>query len=304
MVNQLMSVECAAGISAYFDIPLTMYESCRLSTMAAYVGKSRPVSIFDIISIPDRLITSGVRDYSFGRKVSLSGRYIGNHDILFAEGRKLLDVESIREATITETLANYSILFQDRSPLVNAAIGSVRFLSEYEELAGFIAKQIGPFNGIHARGTDFAQSIYQIQEQEFADAARSLSGKQLVLSSDESSKFAQMCKDVEFLPAERVILGEFQHEFESLTIANEVTLGLISMLLMTRSEQFMGTPKSTFSNYIHRRINQRLGGAHNWLNMGSEPLRKGSHYSWSMYPEIGMDDKAWQMEWPESIMPV
>ena len=187
---------------------------------------------------------------------------------------------------------------------MNAAIRSVRFVDEYEELAGFIAKQIGPFDGIHARGTDFAQSIYQIQENEFVDAARSLPGKPLVLSSDESLKFAQMCKDVEFLPAEQVILGEFRHEFESLTIANEVTLGLISMLLMTHSEMFIGTPKSTFSNYIHRRINQRLGGAYNWLNMGSEPLRKGSHYSWNMYPEIGIDDKAWQMEWPESIMPV
>ena len=55
-----------------------------------------------------------------------------------------------------------------------------------------------------------------------------------------------------FLFIDDIITDQFAEDFIKLEFHDEVVFGLISLLILSHSEHFIGTPGSTFSAYIHR----------------------------------------------------
>lgn len=307
MINQLMSVELSAGICSHFQRFGMLFESCKLSTQAKYTTTNTAISLSEITEIPENLCYINMRqldNQEFINIPSPQSYFVGSDDEDFAEGRKPLHLNREDDYYFDNNLANYSIMFSQRSALVEKHLSGVRFKNEYEQFALMVAQRLGVFNGIHLRFTDFSTQILKMNKHHIVDAFDALSGQTIVLASDDSSSKMIAADKNSYIAIESVIFNEFNNDFKSLSISNEVVLGLISMLVMTYSYRFIGTPKSTYSNYIHRRINQRKNGKHDWACVGIEnPLRTGK-YSWNDHPNMTMEQKLWQKEWPESLLRV
>lgn len=305
MINQLMSIEIAAGVCSYFARIGMIYESCRLTTTAKYTRNSEPISIKSILDIPESLcfINSEEQHYHPAIKTPKPYEYfIGPQDNNFSEGRKQLILNNSSDYHFDNNLANYSIMFADRPKTVDLALSKVTFKSEYVEFSNYVAKQLGNFNGIHLRFTDFSKQILLLKKNDIDAAINKISNLPVIIATDDQKCDIAKNHIEKYGCIDSFVINEFKKDFDSLTIHNEIILGLISMLVLTHSQRFVGTPKSTYSNYIHRRINQRNHGVHDWLSIGtSKPIFEGK-YSWNSFPEMTIEQKLWQMEWPESLL--
>lgn len=305
MINQLMSIEIAAGMCSHFQRIGMLYESCKLTTEANFTKNKRKISIKEIINVPEFLcfITPEERDgFEAINIASPATYYVGSADKEFSEGRSQLFLNRSQNFHFESNLANYSIVFRDRTKILDTALSQVVFKSEYLQFAEAISSHLGDFNGIHIRLTDFSQQILSLSENDINKAFERISNIPVVIATDEPlSPKIKTHVDRE-ISIESLILDEFAKDFESLTIPNEVTLGLVSLLVLTHSRQFIGTPKSTYSNYVHRCINQRKNGGHDWLSIGKQDPVFSGVYSWNSFPNMPIGQKLWEMEWPESLL--
>lgn len=305
MINQLMSIEIATGICTHFKRYGMLYESCKLTTQANFTKDKLPISIKDIIDIPESLCFIEPEEQhclDFIHVKNFARNYVGIEDKKFSEGRNSLFLDNSLDYCFENNLANYSIVFRDRTLDLDRALSKVVFKSEYREFAKKISLSLGDFNGIHLRFTDFSQQILSLSEHDIDSSFERICDIPVIIATDDIEfpliqKHLRSGKSIEFL-----IINEFAKDFKSLTISNEITLGLIALLVLTYSKQFIGTPKSTYSNYIHRQINQRNNGDHNWLYAGNEIPKFSGVYSWNSFPKMPMEQKLWQMEWPESLL--
>ena len=87
-----------------------------------------------------------------------------------------------------------------------------------------------------------------------------------------------------------------------INIGNDLLSGKTNFLVMTNCIKFVGTIGSTYSGYIHRRINQKNNNKHNWLNMGDYNNIQGKPFSWNAYDTIRNEQKLWWREYPESFL--
>jgi len=142
----------------------------------------------------------------------------------------------------------------------------------------------------------------RLNKTDIDESLESLIDKTLIVATDDPYELAQLSNKKHIHDVASLVLNDFQFEFDSLTVANEITLGLVSMLIMCSANKFVGTPMSTYSNYIHRAINQKTMGSHTWLNIGKNVHKTGKKYSWNNYPDMSMNQKLWSREWPESLL--
>jgi len=302
MINQLMSIEFATATSAFFSRHGILIESCKISSQANYVGDKHNLSIFELVEIPNFLSShDGKFDFSNFDKIEQPSQfYIGEYDKSFGENRHLLELEASKNFYFDNTLCNYSIMFSHRTPSIDLALSNVRFKQEYVEFANYICLQLGKFNGIHLRFTDFSTQILRLKKEHITDSIQNLSDSKILISTDDYAAFS--ANKVETINVASLIINDYFKDFASLSIANELTLGLVSLLVMCSSQRFIGTPMSTYSNYIHRTINQRNNGVHDWQSIGRINKKCSGQYSWNAYQEIPMDQKVWGYEWPESLL--
>ena len=302
MINQLMSIEFASATAAFFSRRGILIESCEISSQANYVGDRNNLSIFDLIDIPDFLsIHDTTLDFSNFDKIGTpSTFYIGKHDTLFGDGRKLLELDADKNYYFDNTLCNYSIMFSGRTHNVDLALSRIQFKREYVELANYICLQLGSFNGIHLRFTDFGKQILKLKKKDITNSIHELSDNKILISTDDPNAFSANADKI--VNVASLIINEYFRDFASLSIASELTLGLVSLLIMCKSQKFIGTPMSTYSNYIHRNINQRNRGVHDWRSVGRTNRQYSGPYSWNSYQDTPIDQKVWGYEWPESLL--
>lgn len=305
MINQLMSIEIAVGICTYFNRFGMLYESCPLTTMADYTNRNGKTSISDIVDIPDSVCfisSRECRDFNAIDAPHPEHYFVGVEDKNFSEGRNQLIIKESRDYHFDNNLANYSIVFCNRTLGLDKALSKVVFKNEYKELANRISDYIGDFSGIHLRFTDFSKKILSLSTNDINFAFEKISNNPVVIATDDrtSVKLKQHVNDG--ICIDSFILNEFGNDFNSLTISNEITLGLVSLLVVANSQQFIGTPKSTYSNYIHRLINQRKNGNHDWQSIGMDNPVFSGNYSWNSFQDMKISQKLWQMDWPESLL--
>lgn len=336
LINQAMSVETAFALAFLEKSKLYIYNAAQtkespificndlinkasLERKKLYAGSLNP-TIFDLLNIPSNI--EYVLDYqkSINEEivknamsyVNLLSYYYcceesNSDEINFSEGRSRLIIDAEKDVHLYQyTFPLYSRFFYNRPVSLDKVLSQLTFKEPYQSLAKRIAERIGPFRGLHFRLTDHANN-YDFSKITSDCISRSFNRHDIpfIISSDDKDIVKNLLDD-KYIFIDEIIQEQFADDFLNLPFHNEVVFGLISLLVMAYSEEFIGTPGSTFSGYIHRlRVLRGVIDEMNYLPSGKEKKIDaiGKPYSWNSC-DLHTNTKSWYREWPECKLQV
>jgi hypothetical protein len=322
LFNKLMSLEIALGLSKITNKKLIIYNARQdtetpIDTPSltegldlgkrANITKGRIPSIFELIDYPKTLVHEiinipNVETFLENEIVIDTNGLVDNFIVVSDQGNieefgvnrkeiKLIPKKSYHFKT--NNLASYSRFFCGRSKELDEVFKSIKFKNEYLEFSYKVAKYLGDFNGIHLRLGDHRKN-YNVLEEDLDEAIELLSNKKTIVLTDDVYNSMIFGKNI--IMMDDIIVDNFSKEFSLLPNTSEVAYGLVCALVMTYSNDFIGTFGSTFSNYIYReRLNQKDINF-KYLGMPQEP--HGFPFSWNTKTLEGWGSIA--REWPES----
>jgi hypothetical protein len=193
----------------------------------------------DEIKISDNLFS----DYAnVNKEIQVGAEHFNKKELIFEEGKSY--------NMSGPNLANRETFFANQDDEFLNKI-KVTFKEEYVDLANKVAKSLGEFRGMHVRLTDHAERTFSFSEKDFNKALKNNDLKTVVLTDDVNNKIFKN-KDIIFL--DDYIVDNFSNEFLALPSQSEIVFGLIGLLVMCQSKDFIGTPRSTFTAYIQREM--------------------------------------------------
>lgn len=328
LFNQVSCIENAVALSHYLKKDLLIYNL--VNKMHPYENKGiisasiwrHPHSITDEAKTPKITDLMDVSPYSkvdyLNENLEIPSitfsQYFYNfsfdkeNELFFGAGRQAFDQDEVDHFNFTWTLGWYSTMFMHRTPEVDLSLSKTRFKNEYYQLADLIAKSIGPFVGAHLRYTD--HNFDSPKREEIIAGLDTLEkGHQVVIVTDEYRNL--LVQDTGALLLEQYIEKEFEKEFKQLPFNDEVTLGLISNLVMHHAKDFIGTQGSTYTGYIQRHAGGTMKlfaeqkyektGPYTWNGYKFPKLRNAEYNKTINYiSELKEWDNRWWREWPES----
>lgn len=328
MINQVMSLELAVGLANQTKAEVIVHNTCNngdqhynfkkvpIHTPSRWANKQREnftnpdqfPHLKDIVEWNENITLVDEKIDKFPKETVLFENIIGGYyfslssnqtedELLFADGRN--KISYIPGMHLKDTLGWYCRFFYNRTKELDSTLSKVTFKQEYIQLANEIVKSIGEFQGVHLRLTDHIR-MFETKQSMFEDGLEKIKRNNLpiFLSTDEPwHKMVQENKD-KFTLLDEYIVNNFSRQFKSLKFQDEVVFGLICNLVLQHSKYFIGTPGSTYTNYIHRKRNQN-GLVETWDFFGGQPTANGVPYSWNNYP-LDAGKKMWWREWPES----
>jgi len=326
LINQVMSVETGAGIAFMEKCPVYFYKTNidKNRTMhpsgivpqkrkQLYSGTKMPI-VFDLVDLPQELsyTINEEHNLSLDKKQNclelndILGYYYkcqnGEDEQKFAEGRKPIpEGENKNLHFVQYAFAFYSRFFFQRTCDLDSFFSRLTFKKPYLDLAEKIAKNIGKFRGMHIRLTDHSNK-YDSSPKNIEDGQKYFvdTSLPLIVSTDNKDKI-KTHTNIKCVFVDDIITEDFAKEFMSLPFHNEVVFGLISLLVMSYAEEFIGTPGSTFSSYIHRlRINRGLDDKLLYIDAGRpfDDYKQNGPFSWNGF-QMHPNTKSWWREWKE-----
>jgi len=336
LINQTMSAEIAFSLAFLQQAKLCVYNTKQTQEdpivlptnlmsiipperRKLYIGSSQP-TVFDLLNIPNNI------SYILDHNKNIDEKYIkdipnyknllsyyyrcgepGLDEKSFADGRSRLVFDLENDVHLYHyTFPLYSRFFYNRPKSLDNFLSEIHFKKPYQILAKKIAEHIGPFNGFHFRLTDHAKN-YDYSKITLDCVMRSFDCKDipLIISSDDKEMVKNLFKH-KCIFIDEIIQKKFGDDFMNLPFHNEIVFGMISLLVMGYSKEFIGTPGSTFSGYIHRL--RSLGGLNkkmNYIPSGSIKILDdlGKPYSWNNC-DLTTNAKSWYREWPECKLQV
>lgn len=326
LINQVMSVETGAGVafmekaSVYFyktniDKNRTIHPSGVVPQKRKFLyGNTKTPIVFDLIDLPKELSYTINEEHNLtpDKKAKclelndILGYYYkcmdGPNEQKFSEGRKPIPSSENQDLHfILYAFAFYSRFFFNRTPELDSFFYRLRFRKPYLDLAEKIATSIGKFRGMHIRLTDHSNK-YDASPENISNGQNYFvdNNLPLIVSTDDKNKIITQTKiNCKFV--DDIITEDFAKEFMDLPYHNEVVFGLISLLVMSYAEEFIGTPGSTFSSYIHRlRINRGLDDKLYYIKSGRpcDNSTQTGPFSWNGF-QMHPNTKSWWQEWKE-----
>ena len=216
----------------------------------------------------------------------------------FSEGRERLLLDNYNNIHLKKTLGYYSRFFFDRDSSLDKSLSSVRFKPEYYQLAERIALSIGLFNGAHFRLTDHKGMFDPGTNILDSGISKINSNLPIVMCTDQPNSELIKNSSYNYLMLDDYILNNFYKEFREFKFKEEVSFGILNNLVMHYSQDFIGSPGSTYTGYIHRGLNQKRDIQ--WKIFGEEEHTQDGHYSWNGYNNKDTHTKQWWREWKES----
>jgi hypothetical protein len=216
----------------------------------------------------------------------------------FSEGRERLLLDEYNNVHLKKTLGYYSRFFFNRDSSLNKSLSSVRFKPEYYQLAEKIALSIGLFNGAHFRLTDHKGMFDPDNNVLDFGISQIDNGAPIVLCTDQPNSELIKNSSYNYLMLDEYILKNFHKEFREFKFKEEVSFGILNNLVMHYSQDFIGSPGSTYTGYIHRGLNQKKDIQ--WRIFGEEEHSQDGPYSWNGYNNKDSFTKQWWREWKES----
>jgi hypothetical protein len=325
LFNQLTSIELAVGLSKKYsrdliihnisNPPNSYYGGARVPIYSAnymYSKRDNRVDKYIFPKITDFVDWDGKESVEFIDDTveffeedeividNLMEYYSSDiEDDFFAEGRKLLSFDNYSNYHLKKTLGYYSRFFMNRDLDLNMALSSVRFKQEYYDLSDQIAKSLGYFVGAHFRLADHKNYFSPGTETLDSGISTLQSGMPIVMCTDESSSDIIRGSDYNYIYLDEYILDNFYNEFRQLKFKEEVSFGILNNLVMHHSKDFIGSPGSTYTGYIHRAINQN-NNSYIWKIFNEPNFIDGNPYSWNGYDSRDTITKQWWREWKES----
>lgn len=325
--NQITSIELAVGLSNIYKKQLIIhnitnppnpdYNNARVSIYSAnYKYNDRNglldtdvfPNISDLVNWENKecniLIDDAVNSFTNENiKINNLMQYYAStnnvEDVEFSEGRSLLLVDDNQNIHLSKTLGYYSRFFANRNKSLDLSLSSVRFKPEYYELAKIIAKSIGNFNGIHFRLTDHKQ-MFDPNINILDSGIEKLENRllPLLMCTDHSDNDIIKQSNYNYIFLDKYILDNFYKEFKNFKFKEEVSFGILNNLVMHYSQDFIGSPGSTYTGYIHRALNQKKDIK--WKIFGEDQHIQNGKYSWNGYDNKDSLTKQWWREWKES----
>jgi hypothetical protein len=314
LINQLMSLEIAIGIENETSMETIIYNIPKhLPTLSKYFTKQNNKTIIDLvdwknkekfktfyvgdeIEIKNCEIVNNLQNFYFIKE----NRQYPNEDH-FSGTRKRLLIDSSKNINLRNTLVWYSRFFYEKNNDLKDKMLSIRFKQEYYDLSNKIAKSLGRFNGVHLRLTDHIEKMFAISEKNVQDGIRLLTEDlPIVISTDDADHgfFNKINKDIIIL--DKYIINNFSNDLFENDFDNDISLAILCNLVLSLSEDFIGSAGSTFTGYVQRgRINNRKKIS--WKLFGEPEFIPEGPYSWNNFYR-GDLERSWWREWEECIL--
>ncbi len=326
MINQVMSLEIAAGISHetksnvivhYVSTEGEHFRKVPIYTPSIYHNQNR-INFTDNTRFPhlkdilewdadltliDELISSfpqqdveiagTCNDYYYANP----NNPITEDELMFAEGRQRLVID--RNVHLKQTLGWYSRFFYKRSSDLDRSLSSVKFKDQYVQFANMVSKSLGDFQGAHIRLSDHATRMFSTSQEMFEAGLEKMEKNNLpiVISTCEPMNKMILDNKHRFILLDDYIVQNFEKEFKQLDFQDEVVFGLICNLVMHDAKYFIGTSGSTYTAYIHRKRNQ--AGIETWDLFDNPDHSSTGPYSFNTPKLEGYQKNFWR-EWEES----
>jgi len=216
----------------------------------------------------------------------------------FSEGRERLLLDEYNNVHLKKTLGYYSRFFFNRDSSLDRSLSSVKFKPEYYQLAEKIALSIGLFNGAHFRLTDHKGMFDPDNNMLDSGINKINTGLPIVMCTDQPDSELIKNSSYNYLMLDDYIIKNFHKEFREFKFKEEVSFGILNNLVMHYSQDFIGSPGSTYTGYIHRGLNQKRDIQ--WRIFGEEEHSQDGPYSWNGYNNKDSFTKQWWREWKES----
>ncbi|MFM6983875.1 MAG: hypothetical protein ACKOXF_07065 [Chitinophagaceae bacterium] len=329
LFNQITSIESAVGIAKKYNKELIVHNITNPPDKN-YGNKSVPIysanyafndrkgliesnvfpKISDLLDWENKenhvLIDNSVNHFlDEGLKIENVMKYylvdsdsVSNKEDAFAEGRTRLNLNNYENIHLGKTLGYYSRFFLNRDKALDTTLFSVRFKPEYYQLAKQIAESLGNFNGAHFRLTDHKKMFDPNNSILDEGISRIDNGLPIVLCTDQSKSEIIIKSSYSYILLDDYILNNFHKDFMQFKFKEEVSFGILNNLVMHYSNNFIGSPGSTYTGYIHRGINQKRDIQ--WNIFGEEEHIQNGPYSWNGYESKDTMTKQWWREWKES----
>lgn len=278
LTNRLFSLETALGLSHITKKKLVIYnlldsqqnwlDSFPISNNVVFgkrekIVKREMVNFFELIDFNKSLVWEYI---AFGKISQFCEDEIKISDNLFlgyanvskeivagskySNKKELIFQEEKSYNMSGPNLANRETFFANQDDNFLNKI-KVNFKQEYVELANKIATSLGDFRGMHVRLTDHAERTFSFSKKDFDKSLSKSNLKTVILTDDVNNK---MFKDKDVIFLDDYIVENFSEDFLSLPSQSEIVFGLIGLLVMCQSKEFVGTPRSTFTAYIQREM--------------------------------------------------
>lgn len=329
LFNQITSLEVAVGLSSRYKKQLVIHNISNPPN-ADYGGARVPIysanyrynernhlvdsnvfpSISDLLDWENKecsvLINDVVDSFTYEdlkidnlmKYYSPSSVEYDNSEEFFSEGRERLALENYNNIHLKKTLGYYSRFFFNRDTVLEKSISSVKFKPEYYQLAERVAKSLGNFNGAHFRLTDHKGMFDPDNSVLDSGIGRIDNGLPIVMCTDQPNSELIKNSAYKYLLLDEYILSNFYKEFRSLEFKEEVSFGIVNNLVMHYSQEFIGSPGSTYTGYIHRGMNQKRDIQ--WRIFGEQDHQQDGPYSWNGYNNKDSLTKQWWREWKEA----
>lgn len=223
----------------------------------------------------------------------------------FSEGRSLINLDENKNNILTISLMWYSKFFFNRTKEIDKRLSSIKFKKEYYDFAKKIKNHLGDFNGAHVRIMIDHYKYFMFNDQNLNEGLSSFVDNSLpiYLSVDDFNNplLNKIQKNVKFI--HEIILDEFYEDFKALPYSDNNILGLISALVMSMANDFIGSLRSTFTTFIHQE--RCINNLPSFKYFGNPfPTYDVNHlpYSWnSIKEEYAL---TWDREWKECKLSV
>ena len=229
---------------------------------------------------------------------SVESKTYASEEESFSEGRERLFLDDYNNVHLKKTLGYYSRFFFNRDSSLDRSLASVKFKPEYYQLAEKIALSIGVFNGAHFRLTDH-KGMFDPDNNILDSGIDKINNSlPIVMCTDQPNSELIKNSSYNYLMLDDYILSNFYKEFREFKFKEEVSFGILNNLVMHYSQDFIGSPGSTYTGYIHRGLNQKRDIQ--WRIFGEEEHNQDGPYSWNGYNNKDSFTKQWWREWKES----
>lgn len=319
-INQLMSLEVASAIQKISNKDIEIYNihsgryhnlnekihtarNINRKTKIKFVIDKNNPAIYELVDLPniDRM---SFRDdncidmYKDFEQINLSDNYyisdkegMDEDELEFACGRNKLIIKDNVNYNFYNTLSYYSSLIYNKSEALKNFMSKINFKKEYVDLSKRISSDIGNYSSIHFRLSD--HKYYSISDIEMFNSINSISknDKIIIFTCDESHP------TLKNLPRHCVlfsnIMKDYIKDLEDLPMYGDIVYDVINLLVMSMSNEFIGTQGSTYSGYATRYVND-------YRYIGTENHKSKYKYPWYDFPfPKNQRYSPWWREWPE-----
>lgn len=282
LINQLMSLELAVGISEFYNTEVLLYNIKKegIYSPIAYDDNARKgiveqrsessvPKITDLVDwnndfwvLESENIKESLPNYE---TIVLTDHYIdcgGDPDELHWKYDKQFIADPDKSYNFEVSICYYSQFFKNRTKQIDKALSNIKWKKPYFELAMNIAKELGEFSGAHLRMTDHRNVVFAVSEQSFLDELAWLESKGLpvIICTDNPQYPWIKSNSNRYKFIDDIILENWKESFTNLPFRDEVTFSLICNLVMGYSKYFVGTVSSTYTGYIQRMVDYRTEG--------------------------------------------